>query len=131
MNAGTSGSSYTSASQNYSGGGISSLSGFSSLPKNENLYKDKYTVAAGHWPENSNECVLVLHQDGTINDAMLYTLGIRNNQEMLHAIQNYTKDEKVNLPSDYPDITYNDVLGKTFKIVNASDLYEFDDSRGA
>lgn len=73
----------------------------------------------------------MLHQDGTINDAMLYTLGIRNNQEMLDAIQNYTKDEKVNLPSDYPDITYSDVLGKTFKIVHASDLYEHDDSRGA
>lgn len=131
MSAGTSGSSYTSASQNYSGGGMSSLSGFASLPKNENLYKDKYTVAAGHWPENTNECVLVLHQDGTINDAMLYTLGIRDNQEMLDAIQNYTKDEKVNLPSDYPDITYNDVLGKTFKIVNACDLYEYDASRGA
>ena len=130
LSAGSSGSSYTSASQNYSGGGMSTLSGFTSLPKNDNLYKDKYSVAAGRWPQNSNECVLVLHQDGTINDSMLYTLGLRDNQEMLDAIQNYTKDEKVNLPSEFPDITYDDVLGRTFKIIHACDLYEYDSAKG-
>lgn len=125
MNSGSNGSSYTSASQNYSGGGMSSMSGFAQLPKNDKLYKDKYSIAAGRWPQNSNECVLVLHQDGTINDALLYVLGLRNNNEMLDALKNYTKDEKVNLPEDYPDITYNDVLGITFKVVNASDMYEY------
>lgn len=71
-----------------------------------------------------------MHQDGTINDSMLYTLGIRNNQEMLDAIQSYTKDEKVNLPSEYPDINFDDVLGITFKVVHASDLYEYNSAKG-
>lgn len=124
------GTSYTSASQNYSNGSMSEMSGFCSLPKNEALYKDTYTVAAGRWPENANECVLVLHQDGTIDDAMLYTLGLRSNQEMLDAIKNYAKDEKVNLPEEYDDITFNDVLGKTFKVVNAADLYEYNSGAG-
>lgn len=49
---------------------------------------------------------------------------------MVDAIQNYAKDEKVNLPENYPDVSYDEVLGKTFKVVHACDLYEYDSARG-
>ena len=127
---GTTGSGYTSASQNYSSGGMSSLSGFGSLPKSESLYKNVYSVAAGHWPENSHECVLVTNQDGTIYDLMLYILGFRDKKEMEDALDNFMKDEKVNLPENYDDLSYDDLLGLTFKIVNAYDMYEYNSAKG-
>lgn len=126
---GTTGTGLTSASQNYSSGGMSSLSGFNSLPKSESLYKDIYTVAAGHWPENANECVLVTNQDGSIYDVMLYILGIRDKKEMEDALQSFMMDEKVNLPEEYDDLTYDDLLGHTFKIVNAFDMYEYNGAK--
>ena len=127
---GTTGSGYTSASQNYSAGGMSSLSGFSSLPKSDDLYKDAYKVAAGHWPENSDECVLVTNQDGSVYDLMLYILGFRDKKEMEDAIDSFLKDEKVNLPDEYDDLNYEDLLGHTFKVVNAFDMYEHNGPKG-
>ena len=44
-------------------------------PENASLYEDQYDVKAGRWPENYNECVLVLTAGGSISDFMLYTLG--------------------------------------------------------
>lgn len=127
---GSSNSSYTSASQNTNNGGTSMTSGFSQLPKDENLYNQKYTIAAGHWPKNANECVLVLHQDGTINDSLLYTLGLRNNDELVNALKNFRKDEKVDLPEEYDNLTYDQVLGIKFKVINPSDIYVYNSSAG-
>lgn len=110
------------------GTGMSSMgstTGFAQLPKNDALYKDVYSVAAGKWPENSNECVLVLHQDGTINDSLLFTLGLRDNNELMDALKNYSKQEKVNLPEKYDDISFSTILGKKFKVINACDTYVY------
>ena len=46
---------------------------FYEMPENESLYKDQYEVMAGRWPENYNECVVVLTSSGGISDFMLYT----------------------------------------------------------
>ncbi len=51
---------------------------FYEMPENENLYKGQYDVKAGRWPENYNECVVVLTSNGNVSDFMLYTLGLRD-----------------------------------------------------
>ncbi len=48
---------------------------FYALPENTSLYENQYEVKAGHWPENSFECVVVLSPSGYISDFMLYTMG--------------------------------------------------------
>ena len=48
---------------------------FYEMPENENLYKGQYDVKAGRWPENYNECVVVLTANGNVSDFMLYTTG--------------------------------------------------------
>ncbi len=51
---------------------------FYEMPENEQLYEGQYDVKAGRWPENYNECVLVLTSGGGMSDFMLYTLGLRD-----------------------------------------------------
>ncbi len=55
---------------------------FYEMPENENLYKGQYDVKAGRWPENYNECVVVLTANGNVSDFMLYTLGLRDAVEL-------------------------------------------------
>ena len=54
---------------------------FYELPSNSSLYEEQYEVKAGHWPQNYNECVLVLSSSGNISDRLEYTLGLRDNAE--------------------------------------------------
>lgn len=106
---------------------LSSTSSFFTLPSQENLYKDQYSIAAGKWPENANECVLVLHQDGTINDTLLYTLGLRDYNELKEAYKKYSNNEKANMPTKFDDVDYSQVLGHKFKFICPSDVYSYNE----
>ena len=99
---------------------------FYEMPENARLYKNQYEVKAGRWPQNYNECVLVLTSDGGISDFLLYTLGLRDQLELDEMIQEFINEEDVNTPADIGNYTYEDILDKTFKLVNVSECYEYD-----
>ncbi|MDO5329246.1 MAG: ABC transporter ATP-binding protein/permease [Coriobacteriia bacterium] len=103
---------------------FTSMESFGAMPKDKTLYEDQYSVAAGRWPEKDTECVLVLHQDGSIADSLLYTLGFRDPEELENAIKKYSRDEKVSLPEKFDPVRFSDILGKKFKLVKASDCYQ-------
>ena len=99
---------------------------FFEMPKTESLYENQYDVKAGRWPQNYDECVLVLTSDGGISDFLLYTLGLRDQLELDEMIREFINEEDVNTPVDIGNYTYEDILEKTFKLVNVSDCYEYD-----
>lgn len=99
---------------------------FYEMPENESLYKDQYEVMAGRWPENYNECVVVLTSSGGISDFMLYTLGLRDAMELDEMIQQFIDEEEVDTPDNIGSYTYEDILGTTFKVVNRADYYQYD-----
>lgn len=101
---------------------------FPEMPSNPNLYENQYDVKAGHWPQNYNECVLVLTSNGGISDFMLYTLGLRDSEELENMVEQFADEEEVTAPDDIADPTYEDILNVTFKLVNAADYYEYDSS---
>ena len=83
----------------------SSSINMSALPKNlgKNTYiKDNYDLLAGKFSENKNEVVLVLDSKNRIDTRLLDALGI------------YSKVKKV---------SYNELIGKEFKIVKNNDYY--------
>ena len=100
---------------------------FYQMPADPELYRDQYTVQAGRWPERYNECVLVLTSGGSVSDFMLYTLGLRDGDELDTMVQQFAEEEKVSVPDDITGYAYDDILGITFKLVNAADCYEYDE----
>ena len=83
----------------------SSSINMSALPKNlgKNTYiKDNYDLLAGKFSENKNEVVLVLDSKNRIDTTLLDALGI---------------DSKVK------KVSYNELIGKEFKIVKNNDYY--------
>ena len=99
---------------------------FYEMPEDTDLYEGQYDVKAGRWPENYNECVLVLTSGGGISDFMLYTMGLRDPLELDEMIQQFIDEEDVDTPADISDYSYDDILGITFKLVNSSDCYVYD-----
>ena len=100
---------------------------FFQMPGKDSLYKDQYDVKAGRWPKKYNECVLVLTGNGNISDFMLYTLGLRDYDELDKMIEEFSKEETVKVPNDISSsYSYDDILNTKFKIVNPSDCYQYD-----
>lgn len=100
---------------------------FYEMPENASLYENQYEVKAGRWPENYNECVVVLTANGSISDFMLYTLGLRDAVELDDMIQQFIDEETVDTPKDMGSYTYEDILGITFKRINRFDCYQYDE----
>ena len=100
---------------------------FYEMPSDPGLYEYQYDVKAGRWPESHNEVVLVLTGNGGISDFMLYTLGLRDATELDDMVKKFAAEEEVTAPADLEDPSYEDILGVSFKLVNAADYYQHDD----
>ena len=100
---------------------------FFQMPEDANLYQDQYDVKAGNWPTQYNECVLVLTSNGNISDFLLYTLGLREYSELEDIVTQFSNGEDVDTPDNLGSYNYEDILGTTFKLINNSDCYEYDE----
>lgn len=100
---------------------------FFPMPENTALFQNQYDVKAGRWPNNYNECILVLSPRGTINDFLLYPLGLRDYSELDHMINQFINEENIEMPNDIGSYSYDDILGTTFKLINSSDCYVYDE----
>ena len=100
---------------------------FYPMPNDAELYKSQYDVKAGNWPSNYNECVLVLSSRGNISDFLLYTLGLRDYSELDDLVTQFSNGENVDTPDNLGTYSYEDILGTTFKLINNTDRYEYDE----
>ena len=103
---------------------------FYEMPANTTLYESQYEVKAGRWPEAYHECVVVLTKGGNISDFMLYTLGLRDSVELDEMVESFLAEESVEAPDDIRPYRYDELVGIRFRLVNASDYYEFDSTYG-
>lgn len=119
---------FSSSSGNSMMSSMMSTDVFYEMPEKEDLYQDQYDVKAGRWPENYDECVLVLTSGGGISDFMLYTLGLRDFVELDEMIRRFMDEEEAQAPDDIHGYAYDEFLGISFKLVNGADCYEYDDA---
>ncbi len=103
---------------------------FYQLPEDPNLYQDQYEVMAGRWPENYNELVVVLTENGGMTDFMGYALGLRDPEELDDMIQRFLEGEEGGDAPEFDSYAFDDILGMQFKLVNAYEYYNYDTDTG-
>ena len=99
---------------------------FYEMPSDPDLYQDQYDVMAGTWPQNYNDIVLVLTPNGKVSDFMLYAMGLRDHSELDDMVRAFANEEEVTAPDDYMTLTYDQLMDVTFKLVAATDYYQYD-----
>ena len=99
---------------------------FYEMPSDPDLYQDQYDVVAGTWPQSYSDVVLVLTPNGKVSDFLLYTMGLRDHSELDDMVRAFANEEEVNAPDDYMTLTYGQLMGVTFKLVAATDYYQYD-----
>jgi len=96
---------------------------FFQMMDNEELLKSQYKVLAGTWPEKYDELLLVLDSEDQLNDYIVYTLGLRDPQELKDMINDVMDGERVENNNKRLEWTYDDFLGMEFALVHACDTY--------
>ncbi len=90
---------------------------------NEELLKSQYDVLAGKWPEKYNEVVLIVNENNEVSDYMLYSLGIKDQDELKDKMQDI-KDGKEVEKTEEEVFSYDDLLDLSFKLVLNTDYYK-------
>jgi putative ABC transport system permease protein len=110
---------------------MSSSNVFHALPAESKLYEDEYEVKAGHWPKNSNECVVVLSSSGKVSDLALYAMGLKDVDELDSMLKKFSQGKDVKVDKNKVEtFDYDECLGIKFKMITSSDYYSYDSSQG-
>ena len=100
---------------------------FNEMLDSQSNVEAQYDLLAGRWPENFNEVIVVLNSPNTISDAVVYGLGLRDGDELENMITSVMKGKVVSEINDPMTLTYDDLLNVKLKLVEASDLYRYND----
>ena len=100
---------------------------FFEMIDNIELLESQYDVVRGRWPERYNEMVFVLTDPSSITDYMAYALGLKDASGLQEMIGQIMKGEAVVDNSQPGRWTYDDLMDLRFRLVNASELYRYND----
>ena len=89
---------------------------------------DQYDVIYGSWPQDYDEVVLIVNQNNEVSDLVLYTLGLRTEDELNSSLEAYMNGETVD--AEVESWSYEELCGMTFKLVGWYDHYVHDSATG-
>lgn len=86
---------------------------------------DDYKVLEGRWPKEYNEMILVLPNENSIPDLILYLLGLRDIDELYEIMGKVMSGEAVKIDNEPLEFTYQDFINLEYKMINKTDLYKY------
>ena len=100
-----------------------SMDVWAEMMDNDELLKSQYDVISGKWPEKYNEVMLIVNENNEISDYTLYSLGIKDQNEIAEKMHKIKSGEKIEKLQD-ESYSYEDFLGLKYKVLLNTDYYE-------
>ena len=104
------------------------MSAWQELIDSPELIDEQYDVVAGTLPKNYNEVVLIIDRNNEISDLAIQGLGYMTADEMMDSMMS-SMTGGTYTPYD-GTFEYDEIIGKTYKIVLEPDYYVFDEATG-
>ena len=98
---------------------------FTQLNEDEEAIKDTYQILEGRLPREYNEMVIVLAEEHSISDMLVYFLGLRDIDELSDMIAKMMAGEKVDVNSEPMEFTYEDLMNIDLRLIMQSDIYKY------
>ena len=92
------------------------------------LLEKQYDLVYGSWPNSYDEIVLVVDQNNELADMTLYALGLKSLDDMRELMDAAMNNEKIPAPQE--SWSYEEVCGRTYRVVLPSDRYTYDPMTG-
>ena len=107
-------------------GSFSSMTSiYSQMLDSKEILNEQYDVLAGKWPESYDEMIIVLTEKGNISDLLIYSLGLRDYDELTDMFTKIMSGESVDIKNEPMTITYEDLLNVKLKMINPYDIYKY------
>ncbi|MBQ2584826.1 MAG: ABC transporter permease, partial [Erysipelotrichaceae bacterium] len=98
---------------------------FNEMSENYESFKDQYDVLAGRWPEKYDELLLVLSEPNSISDLLVYSLGLRDTNELRSIINSVMSGEEVSVSNPSTEYSYEQLMDIDLRLIEPSDMYKY------
>ena len=114
-----------------SGFGTSMMSSYTStytqMMEDKKVLNDSYDMLAGKWPEKYDEMVIVLAQKNSIPDLLVYSLGLRDTEELQDVVKKIMSGEKVELNTEPMEMSYEQLMDIDLRLILPTDTYKYNE----
>ncbi|MBP5694828.1 MAG: ABC transporter ATP-binding protein, partial [Bacilli bacterium] len=100
---------------------------YSQMLDSKEILDEQYDVLAGKWPEKYDEMVIVLSERGNISDLLVYSLGLRDYDELTDMITKIMSGESVDIKNEPLVLTYDDLMNIELKMINPYEVYKYNE----
>ena len=95
---------------------------FYEMLDNEKLNKQQFNIVHGEWPDEYNEMVLLVDENGNVSDYTLYSLGLLSQEHLKEQFNKMVAGQEV----DFKPVSFkvDEILGLEFKLLLNTDYYK-------
>ena len=98
---------------------------FSQMIDDQDMLKQQYDLLEGKWPTNYDELIIVLSEPNTISDMLVYSLGLRDTNELNDMVSKMMSGEEITIENEPKTFTYDDLMNIELKLIKSTDLYKY------
>ncbi len=112
----------------YASSMMSSLTSiYSQMVDDEEAIYDSYDILAGRLPEKYDEMIIVLSEPNRISDLLVYSLGLRDTEELYKIVSKIMNGDTVEINNEPMTLSYEDLMNLEFKLIMATDMYKYNE----
>ena len=104
-----------------------STSTYSQMIDDKELLNNSYDILAGRWPEKYDEMIIVLSERGSISDFLIYSLGLRDTEELSDIVKKIMSGEKAEINNESMTLSYEDLMNIELKLIMPADKYKYNE----
>ena len=92
------------------------------------LLKKQYDMLYGSWPDAFDEVILVVDENNEISDLVLYSLGLKANDEISSNMELLMAQETMETAEE--SWSYEEICGMSFRYIYPADKFQYDEETG-
>ena len=98
---------------------------YSQIVDDHSEIEKDYDVLKGRWPEKYDEMIIVLSEPNNISDLLVYSLGLRDTEELTSMVTSIMSGEKVDISNKPKTFTYDELMGIDLRLILPADKFKY------
>ena len=98
---------------------------FSKMVDDVSEIESDYEILKGRWPQKYDEMIIVLSEKSSISDLLVYSLGLRDTEELTTMVTKIMSGDGVNIENEPKTFAYDDLMNIDLRLIMPADTYKY------